>query len=346
MRKSIIFIFLLIALSCDERYETGHFTEKVINFSEVNSEYDDYNSTEPFIYYRYLFHFSSNRKSLGKDFDIVGDEMFIDWSKSYGTLKIGTDSLDDRFDYLLPMFDSINTPCNELGPYSLGFRTESSNSKTHWIDLIMYANDCKGNFDIKFIYSELQNKTGTETISEIQPPEEITFLNTSANELYPTFYGKDFFYFDEWGTDVGKIEKIIFCSDKEGLFNIYEVNLPMGSSIIETLKSDQLFESEKMSINSQYDDKCPYVNGKLLVFASNRQGGYGGFDLYYSIFNGDKWSEPINFGDKINTEYDEYRPITLHYHNFNNNLLIFSSDRPGGMGGFDLYHIGIRQMIQ
>jgi hypothetical protein len=341
MRKLIIFIFLLTALSCDEKYEIGHFAEEVVNFSEVNSEYDDYNSTTPFINYRYLFHFSSNRNSSGKDFDIVGEKMFIDWSKSYGTLKIGTDNLEDHFDYLLPMFDSINTPCNELGPYSLGFRQE-----VYWTDLIMYASDCTGNYDIRFIYSELHNKTGSPTTTDIKPSEEITFLNTGANELYPTFYGKDFFYFDEWGTDAGKIEKILYCSDKEGMFNIYEVNLPMGSSVIETLKSDQLFESEKLSINSQYDDKCPYVNGKLLVFASNRQGGYGGFDLYYSIFSGDKWSEPINFGDKINTEYDEYRPITLHYHDFNNNLLIFSSNRPGGKGGFDLYHIGIRQMIQ
>jgi hypothetical protein len=273
--------------------------------------------------------------------------MFIDWSKSNGTLKIGTDYLtDDNFDYLMPMFDSINTSYNELSPYSLGFRQDISYSEVLWTDLIMYASDCNDNYDIRFIYSELHNKTGSPTTTEIKPSEEITFLNTGANELYPTFYGKDFYYHDIWGTDAGKIEKILYCSDKEGVFNIYEVDLPIGSSIIETLKSDQLFESEKLSINSQYDDKCPYVNGKLLVFASNRSGGFGGFDLYYSIFTDGNWSEPKNFGNKVNTEYNEYRPITLHYHDFNNNLLIFSSDRPGGKGGFDLYHIGIKQMIQ
>lgn len=122
----IFFAMILFMYSChkDRRYETGHFTESVVNFSDVNSEYDDYDSTEPFIYNHYLFHFSSNRKSLGKDFDIVGEKMFIDWSKTSGTLKIGTNVSDDRFDYLMPMFDSINTSCNELGPFSLGFRQD------------------------------------------------------------------------------------------------------------------------------------------------------------------------------------------------------------------------------
>ena len=46
-----------------------------------------------------------------------------------------------------------------------------------------------------------------------------------------------------------------------------------------------------------------------MVFTSNRQGGFGGFDLWYSIFDGTEWSEPKNFGERINTEYDEYRPF-------------------------------------
>ena len=98
-------------------------------------------------------------------------------------------------------------------------------------------------------------------------------------------------------------------------------------------------------MSSSSEDKCPYVNGKLLTFSSNRPGGYGGFDLYYSLFENGSWSAPINFGNKINTAFDEYRPISLHIQNFDNNLLIFSSDRPGGKGGFDLYYTGIKQLI-
>ena len=78
------------------------------------------------------------------------------------------------------------------------------------------------------------------------------------------------------------------------------------------------------------DDKCPFVNGKLLVFASNRPGGYGGFDLYYSLFRDSTWSKPVNFWEKINSAYDEYRPVTVHHNEFINNLMVFSSNRPGG----------------
>ncbi len=347
MKKILIIISFLTVISCHEKekYETGHFKESVINFEDVNTKYDDYNSTAPFIYYRYLFHFSSNRNSSGNDFDIVGENMFIDWSKTNGTLEIGTDLNDDRFDYLMPMFDSINTLGNELGPYSLGFRQEISHSEVLWTDLMMYASDFDGDYDIKFIYSELHNTTGSTT-SEVKSVQNIDFLNSDANDLYPTFYGNDLYYHDEWGVEASKVEKILFCSDRETTFNLYEVDVTSDLTLIKTLQSDTQFEVGKLTINSEQDDKCPFVNGKLLVFASNRAGGYGGYDLYFSELKNGNWTVPKNFGNKVNTEYDEYRPITIHYHDFDNNLMIFSSNRPGGKGGFDLYHVGIEQMVE
>lgn len=348
MKKIFLFLSISIMISCSEtkkKYDTGHFSEKLMNFEDVNTIYDDYNSTAPFIYHLHLFHFSSNRNSYGNDYDIVGENMYINWSKVNGTLEIRKDLVDERFDYLMPMFDSINTDCNELGPYSLGFMQDISYSEVLWTDLLMYASDCGGDYDIKFVYSELYNTTDTVT-TQIEKSRDISFLNSKADDLYPTFYGNDFYYHDEWGIDPAKIEKILYCSNREGDFNLYEVSLPSGSNLIDKLKTNTQFESFKMDINSDSEDKCPYVNGKLLVFASEREGGYGGFDLYYSEFKDGKWSQPENFGEKINSEYDEYRPITLFHRDFENNLMIFSSNRPGGKGGFDLYHVGIRQKIK
>ncbi|PWJ57501.1 WD40 repeat protein [Dyadobacter jejuensis] len=79
-----------------------------------------------------------------------------------------------------------------------------------------------------------------------------------------------------------------------------------------------------------------------MVFASNRAGGYGGYDLYYSTLTGGKWSEPVNFGATINTEFDEFRPILIDAGvSWNQNMLVFSSNRAGGKGGFDLYFAGV-----
>ena len=105
--------------------------------------------------------------------------------------------------------------------------------------------------------------------------------------------------------------------------------------------SDYTASQKVDSINSSSDDKCPMVYNKFMVFTSDRPGGYGGFDLYYSVFRNGNWSSPVNFGPKINTSSDEYRPLIGYHSDFSNIYMIFSSDRPGGKGGFDLYFTGI-----
>ena len=78
-----------------------------------------------------------------------------------------------------------------------------------------------------------------------------------------------------------------------------------------------------------------------MVFTSNRPGGMGGFDLYYSIFRNGNWSSPVNFGPRINTSSDEYRPVLGSNPDFTNQFMMFSSNRTGGKGGFDLYFTGV-----
>ena len=62
-----------------------------------------------------------------------------------------------------------------------------------------------------------------------------------------------------------------------------------------------------------------------MVLSSNRAGGYGGYDLYYSKYENGEWQSPINFGAEINTEYDEFRPIVRPQSEFKNDFMLFSS---------------------
>ena len=71
---------------------------------------------------------------------------------------------------------------------------------------------------------------------------------------------------------------------------------------------------------------------RLLVFASDKEGGFGGTDLYYSIYENDKWSEPVNLGKGFNTEGDEMFPF-LH----EDGTLYFASNGRDGLGGLDIY---------
>ncbi len=75
-------------------------------------------------------------------------------------------------------------------------------------------------------------------------------------------------------------------------------------------------------------------NGKYMFFtACNRPGGMGSCDIYFSAFNDGKWTEPFNIGPPVNTKYWESQPSV----SADGKLLFFSSNRPGGMGGKDLW---------
>lgn len=73
---------------------------------------------------------------------------------------------------------------------------------------------------------------------------------------------------------------------------------------------------------------------EILFFVSDRKGGKGGLDIWYSEIEGEKFSEPKNLA-AVNTEKDDITPF------FNNatQTLYFSSDGHKNMGGYDIFKI-------
>jgi len=88
-------------------------------------------------------------------------------------------------------------------------------------------------------------------------------------------------------------------------------------------------------VNSVAWDSQPSLSadGRRVYFVSNRNGGYGGKDIWYSDAKNGKWSEPVNIGPEINTPFDEQTP-SIH---FDNQTLYFSSDGHPGLGLHDIY---------
>ncbi|MEX1189044.1 MAG: OmpA family protein [Bacteroidia bacterium] len=74
------------------------------------------------------------------------------------------------------------------------------------------------------------------------------------------------------------------------------------------------------------------ADGKKLYFSSDRPGGYGGSDIYVSIYKDSTWSEPRNLGPGINSSGNELFPFV-----YNDSLLSFASNGWGGMGGLDVF---------
>ena len=74
---------------------------------------------------------------------------------------------------------------------------------------------------------------------------------------------------------------------------------------------------------------------EYLYFSSNRTGGRGGMDIWYSEIQnkGKSYSNPMNCGTKVNTFGDEITP----FYNATTETFYFSSNGQINIGGFDIY---------
>lgn len=91
------------------------------------------------------------------------------------------------------------------------------------------------------------------------------------------------------------------------------------------------------SINSKAWDAQVSISadGKTLVWASNRDGGFGDQDLWISKKNeAGEWSVAKNLGGTINTEGNEYSPFL---HPDGKTLYFSSNNRTPRIGGIDIY---------
>lgn len=77
---------------------------------------------------------------------------------------------------------------------------------------------------------------------------------------------------------------------------------------------------------------CLSSDEKILYFISDMPGGYGGTDIYKSIFDGNTWSKPENLGSVINTSGNEMFPY-MH----SDGSFYFSSDSHHNLGGLDVF---------
>ncbi len=112
--------------------------------------------------------------------------------------------------------------------------------------------------------------------------------------------------------------------------------------------SCDLFESTKIGMDwSEPVNLGPNVNsfdwesqpslsadGRTLYFVSDRKGGYGRRDIWYSTLDDQgQWTKAMNLGTPVNTQYEEYSPF-IHV---NGKTLYFASNGLVGFGGFDLF---------
>lgn len=163
-----------------------------------------------------------------------------------------------------------------------------------------------------FYISVKENGVWSEAINAGKP------LNTNGNEGAQTIkVDGRVMYFTACNRSDGKGRCDIYLSIKENGTWSEPVNLgsPVNTSDWEAQPSIS-------------------ADGKTLYFVSNRSGGFGQKDIWYSTLSEDgNWSLPKNLGENINSAGQEQSPF-IHP---DNKTLYFASDGIIGMGGFDLY---------
>ncbi|MEP6741196.1 MAG: hypothetical protein ABJB61_01760 [bacterium] len=135
-----------------------------------------------------------------------------------------------------------------------------------------------------------------------------------------------------------------FENDDEGAPQLY-----FGSSRAGGLGGADIYLSEQLTdgsfgpatpvteLSSTANENRPSIrhDGLEIFFQSSRTGSSGPGDLWTATREStlDVWSTPVNLGNTINSTSIEQNA----YLSSDGETLLFSSDRPGGFGGLDLY---------
>ena len=235
----------------------------------------------------------------------------------------------------------------------------------------VYANYCDSALHFldksNEIYSVENLKQINSEFSEITPVqyknglvfssnrEEVIIKKKTDNTNQPLFdlyyaYGKDSILPDKVAPFSSKLNSIhheccaSFTSNFNKIFYTRSIDAQPGDnrSIRNTLKmysatwsGSNWQEIQTFRFNDtthSYGQPSVGAEEELFFFASDRAGGYGGTDLYVCFNIDHKWTDPVNLGPSVNSAYNELYPF-MHA----DGTIYFSSNRPEGFGGYDIY---------
>ena len=208
---------------------------------------------------------------------------------------------------------TLNTEESEFSPvfYKDGIvfsssRKEGSNKRSHW-DNSPYLN-------LYYSRKDSRQEFGEAILFEDD-------LSTKHHDGPAAFYDEH--------------KKIILNRNQkikaEGRRKVYEWRPGLYEAALDKERSWQV---TPLPFNDpRYSYMHPWIsnNGKVLYFASNMPGGYGGTDIYRVERLNGTWRIPVNVGPSVNTAEDEAFPF------FVDSTLYFASNGHGGLGGLDLF---------
>ncbi len=206
------------------------------------------------------------------------------------------------------------------------------------------------NIEIKHLSTAI-NSIGAE-LNFFQDEESHAFFtairednNNYVSSIYHSNYQLDQWskgsYFSPFNSDYLQSGNLFITRDKMAYFTfckgencaIYSSKFQKNRWTTPKKLDDRI---NKMGSTSTQPNIAIIDSKEYLYFVSDREGGYGGLDIWVSTIDEDgNFGNPINLGNKINSKYHEITPFFNHSYG----ELYFSSDRKDGMGGFDIYNV-------
>ncbi|MEQ8581919.1 MAG: hypothetical protein RIC30_16745 [Marinoscillum sp.] len=174
------------------------------------------------------------------------------------------------------------------------------------------------------------------------------YYDQQTNQLHEMEIGAN-----DWKA-LSKVETLDLAQVQHIYMNKYKTRLIFSKLTVDN--GMEIFESLKLrstgdwmapvlispQISSRYNEDYPYLtdDNKRLYFTSDRPGGLGKRDIYYSDFDEVKnvWGPPINAGIPINTVDDDF-----DFRLSSNDEAVFSSDRIESTGDYDLFVLKLKE---
>jgi len=144
-----------------------------------------------------------------------------------------------------------------------------------------------------------------------------TPVNTTANDAHPTIANSGTYMFFESNRPGGSGAHDLWITDANGI--IWQPPINLGTNV-----------------NTAAEEFAPFLNpdnSKLYWTSNSSAGSFGGYDVWWCPVSGGSPGVRVNIGAGINTIYNDISPII----SADGQTLYFASDRPGTLGGYDIY---------
>ncbi|EMJ95073.1 MULTISPECIES: OmpA family protein [Leptospira] len=184
--------------------------------------------------------------------------------------------------------------------------------------------------NILYFYSKRQNSNYTDIYrstrikDEWTQGEEIEVLNSNFDDQSPFILNRE--------------EGILFSSNRDGAIEFQFANGKIGVS-------RDIYFSKKINsswakpiplprtVNTEEIEENPFLFNNRLYFTRYPFGQVSEADIFVSVYKNNTWEKAMSLPDPINTVYSEIAATISK----DGKTIYFSSNRPGGFGGYDLY---------